>query len=303
MKFGNINLQGIGELQNANIQNLPSAPTTNLRKGRIYFDTTDNTLYIYDGTKWVNALSQGIIYTEGKGITIDGTAISIDDEVVAVKEDLDDYVPLSQKGANNGVATLDNTGKVPISQIPAAVDEIIDSYIVSGSTAFSSGWLSDTVSGTALTPETNKIYVILTDGEYLNKTFRWSGTTYVEISPSPAQATETQAGIAEIATQAEVNAGTDNQRFVTPLKLAMLINGMTKTYSINNPALTESSGYCTWVVTHNLNSQNVGIHLYEISTGDEVMYDRSITTDNTVTIKILSTANIAADTYKVVIIG
>ena len=125
MKFGNINLQGIGELQNANIQNLPSAPTTNLRKGRIYFDTTDNTLYIYDGTKWVNALSQGIIYTEGKGITIDGTAISIDDEVVAVKEDLDDYVPLSQKGANNGVATLDNTGKVPISQIPAAVDESI----------------------------------------------------------------------------------------------------------------------------------------------------------------------------------
>lgn len=303
MKFGNINLQGIGELQNASIQNLPSAPTTNLRKGRIYFNTTDNTLYVYDGTKWLDALNQGIIYTEGLGINIDGTDISIDDEVVAVKEDLDDYIPLTQKGANNGVATLDNTGKVPISQIPTAVDEIIDSYIVSGSTAFSSGWLSDTASGTALTPETNKIYVILSDGEYLNKTFRWSGTTYVEISPSPAQATETQAGIAEIATQAEVNAGTDNQRFVTPLKLATLINGMTKTYTINNPALTESNGYCTWVVTHNLNSQKVGIHLYEISTGDEVMYDRSITTDNTVTIKILSTADISADTYKVVVIG
>jgi hypothetical protein len=303
MKFGNINLQGIGELQNATIQNLPSAPTTNLKKGRIYFNTTDNTLYVYDGTKWIDALSQGIIYTEGAGINIDGTAISVDGEVVALKEDLDDYIPLSQKGANNGVATLDNTGKVPISQIPAAVDEIIDSYIVSGSTAFSSSWLSDTAGGTALTPETNKIYVILSDSEYLNKTFRWSGTTYVEISPSPAQATETQAGIAEIATQAEVNAGTDNQRFVTPLKLATLINGMTKTYSINNPALTQSSGYCTWVVTHNLNSQNVGIHLYEISTGDEVMYDRSITTDNSITIKILSTSNIAADTYKVVVMG
>ena len=303
MKFGNINLQGIGEIQNANVQNLPSAPTTNLKKGRIYFDTTDNTLYVYDGTAWVDALSQGLIYTEGTGIDITGTAISIDDTVVATKNDLDDYVPLSQKGANNGVAELDSTGKVPSSQIPSSVDEVIDSYVVSGATAFSSGWLSDTDGGTALTPETNKIYVVLSIGEYANKTYRWSGTTYVEISPSPAQATESLAGIAEIATQSEVNTGTDDQRIVTPLKLATRINGMTKTYSANNTALTESGGYCTWVVTHNLNSQNVGIHLYEILTGEEVMFDREITSNNSVTIKILSTANIVADTYKVVVIG
>ena len=78
MKFGNINLQGIGELQNANIQNLSSAPTNNLKKGRLYFDTIDNTLYIYDGTSWKDALSQGIIYTEGNGIDITGNVISTD---------------------------------------------------------------------------------------------------------------------------------------------------------------------------------------------------------------------------------
>jgi hypothetical protein len=31
------------------------------------------------------------------------------------------YIPLSQKGANNGVATLSNTGKVPESQLPSSV--------------------------------------------------------------------------------------------------------------------------------------------------------------------------------------
>ena len=48
MKTGNLNGQGLAELQNYKIQNLASAPTTNLAKGRFYFNTTDNTLYVYD---------------------------------------------------------------------------------------------------------------------------------------------------------------------------------------------------------------------------------------------------------------
>ena len=35
--------------------------------------------------------------------------------------------------------------------------------------------------GAALTPESDKIYVILSEGEYQNKTYRWSGTTYAVI--------------------------------------------------------------------------------------------------------------------------
>lgn len=67
--LGNIDLGGLGELRNANIQNLATAPTTNLRAGRIYFNTADNTLYVYDGTKWVDALSQGD-YTFQNGLEL-----------------------------------------------------------------------------------------------------------------------------------------------------------------------------------------------------------------------------------------
>ena len=35
---------------------------------------------------------------------------------------LDDYIPLTQKGANNGVATLDSTGKVPLTQLGNIID-------------------------------------------------------------------------------------------------------------------------------------------------------------------------------------
>lgn len=130
------------------------------------------------------------------------------------------YLLASLKGANNGVASLGADGKVPNSQLPGFVDDVIDSYIVSGATALSSGWLSLTDGGSALTPETGKIYVVLTTGTYLNKTYRWSGTTYVEISASPGNATESAAGIAEIATNSETSTGTDDTRIVTPKKLA-----------------------------------------------------------------------------------
>ena len=60
-----LNLNG-NEFQNAVIQNLSSAPS-NPKAGQMYFNTVDHTTYVYDGTKWVDALSQGD-YTFQNGI-------------------------------------------------------------------------------------------------------------------------------------------------------------------------------------------------------------------------------------------
>lgn len=76
-------------------------------------------------------------------------------------------IPLSQKGAPSGVATLGADGKVPSSQLPSYVDDVLE---YAGKSAFPA------------TGETGKIYVDTSD----NKTYRWSGTTYVEISASLA---------------------------------------------------------------------------------------------------------------------
>lgn len=88
------------------------------------------------------------------------------------------YAPVSHTHSNK--ADLVN-GTVPSSQLPSYVDDVIDAYIVEGSTALSSGWLSTTSGGTALTPESGKVYIVLTAGSYQNKTYRWSGTVYAPI--------------------------------------------------------------------------------------------------------------------------
>lgn len=147
------------------------------------------------------------------------------------------YIAVSTKGQANGVAELDANGLVPASQLPSYVDDVIDAYIV-GETPLASGWLSKTAGGSALTPETGKIYVILSAGEYANKTYRWSGSTYVEISSSPAQATESLAGIAKLATEAQAKALTDDATIVTPLKLgAVLVQEASATRTLENKTI------------------------------------------------------------------
>ena len=100
------------------------------------------------------------------------------------------YIATSLKGQANGVAELGSDGKVPAAQLPSYVDDVVDAYVRTEGTALSEDWLSDeSAEGAALTPEDGKIYVIVSEGEYQNKTYRWSGTTYVEISASLALGT------------------------------------------------------------------------------------------------------------------
>ena len=55
-------------------------------------------------------------------------------------------------------------------------------YIVSGSTNFSSGWLSETDGGTALTPDPDMLYIVASAGSYYNNMYRYNGSTYDMVS-------------------------------------------------------------------------------------------------------------------------
>lgn len=76
-------------------------------------------------------------------------------------------IPTTQKGAASGVAELDATGKVPAAQLPSYVDDVLE---------------YDTKANFPATGETGKIYI----AKDANKTYRWSGTAYAEISASIA---------------------------------------------------------------------------------------------------------------------
>ncbi len=140
---------------------------------------------------------------------------------------------LDTKGAANGIASLDASAKIPTSQLPSYVDDVV-SYT--------------NLAGFPATGETGKIYV----ADDTNKVYRWSGSAYVEISASlalgttsatafrgdygqtayshtsltnnPHSVTKAQVGLTSvmdygIATTVEAQAGTSSVKYMTPLRV------------------------------------------------------------------------------------
>lgn len=99
----------------------------------------------------------------------------VDDKVQELATYTDsNFLDVTQKGSANGVASLDNTGKVPSSQLPSYVDDVVEGYYYNGK------FYTDSAHTQLITPETGKIYVDIDT----SKAYRWSGSTYVEISQS-----------------------------------------------------------------------------------------------------------------------
>lgn len=85
----------------------------------------------------------------------------------------------SEKGVANGVATLDATGKIPTSQIPGSIEEVVEYANFSALPA---------------TGVVSRVYVTIDN----NKTYRWSGSTYIEISPSDVSSVNGMTGAVTI---------------------------------------------------------------------------------------------------------
>ena len=80
---------------------------------------------------------------------------------------LDAKLNTSLKGSNNGLAELDVNGFVKNTQLPSYVDDVLE---------------YPAFANLPLTGESGKIYITTSD----NKTYRWSGSVYAEISASIA---------------------------------------------------------------------------------------------------------------------
>ena len=88
----------------------------------------------------------------------------------------------------------------------------------------------------------------------------------------------------------------------TEKAVASALASSSKKITTNNPSLTASSGVCTWTISNTLGIEDVIVSIYEVTSKDQVFPAVTIGSSNIV-IKINSSSNIAADTYKAVIIG
>jgi hypothetical protein len=131
----------------------------------------------------------------------------------------------------------------------------------------------------------------------VNGTIDSSNVIWTSFAAAAPAASETTPGIAEIATQAEVDAGTDDLRIVTPLKLATW-SGRIKKYSAN---IGDGSA-TSYTITHSLNTRDVIIRVFPNSGNyDDVEVDVYRPTTTTATLVFATAPGVNA--YRVVVIG
>ncbi len=198
------------------------------------------------------------------------------------------FLTTDLKGANNGLAELDSNGKVPSGQLPSYVDDV-EEYA--------------NLAGFPVTGESGKIYITLDT----NLTYRWGGTTYVEISPSlalgetsasayrgdrgktaydhsqltsgnPHNVTKSDVGLSNVVnsdttTTANIT-DSSNKRFVTDAQLTAIDNAATKNLTLDRKtaSYTLVSGDNNKLIEMNVGTaNNVTIDNSVFSAGNQIL--------------------------------
>jgi len=307
------------ELQNAKIHVLASAPSSP-QEGQIYYNSTDNKLYFYDGSNFVDAsgdiksvttsTSTTLTITDTTGpnpsiatvtgaVTNGGTALATGDQIY---DFVDGFV-------NNAkilslLSNLESSG--------GAADESIVIGTDSGDTMQFSGNVTVdgnlTVSGTQTIINTETLSVddniiVLNDnatgsptenagieierGSSTNVALRWNETT------DKWQITNDGSTYGDISTAAAATSATTTDEGIVELATtAEALAGTDTTRAITAAGLAARSftgtigdGSATAiVVTHSLGTRDVIIQLYDVSTYDTVYADVVRTTTDTATI-------------------
>jgi hypothetical protein len=116
------------------------------------------------------------------GISFDGSA-----NITINAVDSTPRIAASEKGAVNGIATLDASGFVSTTQLPSYVDDVMEFANLAGFPG---------------TGETAKIYV----AKDTNKTYRWSGSAYVFITSGAVDSVAGKTGVVTLV-KADVGLG------------------------------------------------------------------------------------------------
>lgn len=249
----------------AKVINLPNPTSDQDAATKAYVDNA------VEGLAWkdsVRVASTANITLSGPGATIDGITMVANDRVL-VK---DQTAP-----AENGIYIWNGSAIAMTRSVDAGTFYELEQAIVS---------VEEGTSGDASFRQTE-----------VNGTLGTTPISFSSFGTVAPSATESVAGIAEIATQTETDTGTDDTRFITPHKLA---NHTGRKFKFSQ---TIGDGSATsFNVDHNFNTRDVTIAIYRNSGSyDEIMADITRPSVNRVTISFAVAP--ASSAHRVVIIG
>lgn len=308
------------QILNAAIQNLPSAPGSPVA-GQVYYNTGDNRIYFWDGTAWIDMSGDIRDVIGGAGLTA-GTSngvitldVNVDNSTVEIATDtirVKDGGITTAKLANVSTDLTTNSGSTAV-PTAAAVKSYVDANIgglgnLEGAWNASSGTFPVGSTPTAGTKSGDYWYVSVAGttggvafnvGDVIIAKVNAASTTlasdWIQLEVNRDQATETTLGLAEIATQTEVNTGTDDLRIVTPLKLKTYLDAAVGGYAAN----VGNASATSFALTHNLGTRDVIVAIYDNATYEEVLADVVVTSTTVVTVSFAIAP--ASNAYRVVI--
>lgn len=225
-----------------------------------------------EGLKWKTACrvaTTGNINLSSAPSSIDGVTLQLNDRVL-----VKDQTTSSQ----NGIYVFNGSGNAMTRALDANTADEISFAVVTvseGTTNAKTTWANF-----------SKINTLGTDP-----------ITFESFGGGVGDATESTAGKIRIATQTEVNTGTDDTTAITPAKLANW-SGRIRKYTTTIGDGTNTS----YTVTHNLGTRDVQVTIYR-NTGnyEEVIADVRHTSTTTCTINFATAPS--SNEYRVVVIG
>lgn len=265
------------------------------------------TVPVYDIVKDADSGDYAAIYHLTKDGTNTGAAINIPKDLFVKSGEIVDN-PTGQPAGKYIKLTLQNQDE----PIYINVADLVDAYTAgNGITISATNVVSaKVVAANGLSVDTDGVKMALASATANGAMSKEQFTKLGEIADNATANTITLNGAvtADPTFYAPTTAGTSGQQLVSsgtgaPTWQDMPVN--LKKYSANNTAITAAGGAYTWTIekaTHGINTPVV-VQLYEVATNEMVMADVVVAATGDVTIKIVGSGTLAADKYKVVIIG
>ena len=296
------------ELQNAVVQNLGSAPSSPV-EGQIYYDSTsgDKSIYFYNGSAWINISGDISEVIAGAGLTgggasgsvtlnvVGGTGITANSNDIAITNT---GVTANSYGSSTAipVITVNAQGQITAASTAAISTDLTIAADSGSNDVVSIGTDTLTFAGTTNEVETtvtnNQIQIGLPSNVTIGNDLTVLGDLQVTgtTTTNNVETVSTSNGVIFEGNVADANeltliAGTlTADRTVTlpdatgTVALTSDITGRVYATSIGDGSNT------SYTVTHNLNTRDVNVQLYDNSSYDTVYADVVRTNTTTVTI-------------------